>query len=587
MGTAYSQESFFKRITGRQAQYIQRRSLYDAQRDVIVELTRPDLVAGQTGEKAEGAFEGSKIIEGSAPHALRIWSRGFRSNLLSRREPWFRERAKEPDRNTGVTFDGNDEVNQYQQDLADHLRAVYRRSNYYDKIGGFILDGGSIGSPVMLYQKDLAQDRMICRNPDYASVWLDKDIFGLDNALHVRHMWTALEAEQMFGKDQLTPPVQRQLENGEHYTKTPYLQVIYSAGDEIYKNLPDNEDVPQTHPWLEHYICESASGPPEEKLLKPKNFGPGYFTRPWSSWHTDRLDHESYSRTMAWWAIYDVRGSNGMWEALFGEAELSLKPPIWALGSYRGQLDLSPAGDNWAQNAQEYATPPMFLDRKTSYSTGMDFADRLQASVRRHFHYDFFMAVNQIIMSKNQPETAFGLRRAQAENGVQLVDEIESAEQQVLGHGHDVMLASEIMAEPAYPWGRLPEPPPIMQEFSDGNVDVEFIGRLSMLEVNNRRVQRFFSGVEMALAVQPLDETAAQLKVRWPDELERVLEAENFEQAGIRSQEEYDELVETLTQRATRQELAENAPKMAKAAKDLQKQTEEGSPLAALTGGGV
>lgn len=584
MQTAYSLQGLYKRIEGRQSQYEDRRSPVDKRRDLIVELLRSDLVRGQVGEKDEGGFECQSIVEGSGPHALRVWARGFRSNLISRKMPWFREKAKEPDPAFGVTFDGDDEVNRWQQDLADHMSAIYRRSNYYDVIGRFILDGGSVGSPVMLFQYHLPEDRIVCRVPDYASVWLDKNIFGEDNCLHVRHEYNALQAEEMFGYDQLPQAIQQQLRNGEHYSKTKYLQCIYGAGDRIYKDLPNGETVAQTHPWLEHFICESASGPQEEKVLIPLNQGPGYFARPFASWHTDRNDHEVYSKTMAWQAICDLQGNNAIWEALYGEAELALQPPILAMENWRGRLDFAPRGENYARNDQEYERPPMHIERNSGYQIGLDFADRLAANCRRHFHYDFFMAINQIIASKNQPETAFGLRRAQAENGIQLVEQIESAEQQVLGHTHDVLIAYERMAEPAYPWGRLPEPPEILQRYSDGQIDVEFIGPLSMMEINNRRVERFYRGLQLALGLADLDPMAAKYKIKWDEELENVLEAENFDQTSIRSQEQYEALLQDMEQKAIQQQLAENLPKLAQGAKALQGKTEKGSPLALLTG---
>jgi hypothetical protein len=581
IATAYSFENLHRRIKRRHEQYVKRRDLYDKQRDAIVEVLRPDLVSGQVGQKAEGAFEGSAIVEGTGPHALRVWARGFRANLISRKLPWFRERVKDPPWWAGVSFDGNDEVNRYQQDLADHMSAIYRRSNYYDVTGRFILDGGSIGSPAMLFQNDLVRDRMICRVPDYASVWFDKDIFDEDNCIHVKYQWSALQVEEMFGKDQLPQTVQKQLEQGNHHEKSNYLQVIYGAGDPIYQDLP--EPVLLTHPWMEHFICLDVSGQLEEVLLKPKNQGGGYFTRPWSSWHTDRNDHEVYSRTMAWWAIYDIRGANAMWEALFGEAELSLRPATWARDTLQGLLDLGPAGENYARTSQEYEQPPVHLERKTRYDVAIDFTNQLGTSCRRWFHYKFFMAINEIIQSKTQPETAFGLYRAQAENGLQLVEEIESAEQQVLGHTHDVFMDHEIRAAPAYPWGRLPKPPDILLEYADGKVDVEFIGPLSMMEVNNRHVDRFYRAMEPA---QIIFENAPETryKLRWADILEELVEAENLRQDHIVPDDEFQQVVEGVRQRALQQEVAEMAPKLAQAAKALGSETEKGSPMAALMG---
>ena len=60
------------------------------------------------------------------------------------------------------------------------------------------------------------------------------------------------------------------------------------------------------------------------------------------------------------------------------------------------------------------------------------------------------------------------------------------------------------------------------------------------------------------------------------------MEAGNFPQAGIVPQEEYEAYVQAVEQRLKQAEVAENAPKLAKAAKDLQAKTEKGSPLSIM-----
>ncbi len=455
------------------------------------------------------------------------------------------------------------------------------RSNYYDVMPEFTLNGGTVGSPVMLYEQDIANDRIVCRVPDYAACWLDRDVFGYDNAVHVLHEWTALEAAQFFREAGLPRTVKDQLDNGQHYVKSQYLQVIYGAGDRIYQGLKDA--MPQTHPWLEHFICLSAAGEEEEKVLKPRHKGPGYFTRPFSTWHYHRNGHEIYGRTMAWWAIYDIKGCNAMWEALFGEAELSIKPPTWALKSLQGMLDLSPGGANWARTEGEYASPPMHLERRARYDVAVDFADRLADSIRRHFHYDLFMMINQIMASKAQPETAFGLMRAEAEKTGQLAPQVETYENQVLSHTHTVFMDFERMADPAYPWGRLPEPPPIVQQYSDGNIDVEFIGLLSMAMQRDRhsmKTLRALGGAELFFTANP----EVVQKIRWSQALERFLEAEDFAQADLVPEEEYQAMIEAMRQRAMQQELAEAMPKVTQGVKNLQSATEKDSPMAAMAG---
>jgi hypothetical protein len=580
---AYSGQKLFERIIARQKDYERRRELYDKQADVICELFRYDLVKGQAGQKNEGAFEHAQIIEGTAPYAAQVWNRAFTAGTVSRKDEWFHQKLKEPPRWTGVRFKGNDQVNEYLQDIDDVISDMYARSNFYDIIGQYYLDGGTVGSPVMLREYDPIEDRVICKVPDYASRYLDKDIFGRDNCLHVKWRWNALQSAEFFGKDRLPLNVKKQLENGEHYNETEYIQCIYGAGDPILDELPGGDKIPQTHPWLEYFICPSAL-PAEQHTIKPKNKGPGYWTRPFSSWHYHRNWHEVYGRSMAWFAVWDVRGANAFWEALFGEAELSVAPPTWAMQTLRGLLDFAPRGQNWARDVQEYQNPPVFLDRKTRWSPAIEFADRLKSAVERHFHNQLIMMVNQIMFQRNQPETAYGLMKADAERIDQLLPQIETAENQVLRDNHDSFMEIARQKEPAYPWGALPEPPAIVQDFSDGEVDVEFIGNLSRAQNYTRTVTNFYKNIgisELVFNVQP--ETIN--KIRWPEALERVLEAGNFPQADLVPDEEYEAIVQASRQRAMQQQMAENAPKLAQAVKNMQGKTEKDSPMAMMQQG--
>ena len=581
-GQAYSTLAFSKRMVNRHSEYVTRRRLTDDQNDVIAELFRPDLVRGLVGQKIEGAFSSPKIVESTGPHAAMVWARGFTGNMVSRKSQWYREKLKEPPRQTGVTFKGNDEVEQYIQDVDDHLTDVYRRSTFHDVILQYALDGGTTSSPVMLRERDILNDRIICKVPDYSQRWLDKDIFGRDNALHVIWEWNALQAAEFFGKDNLPQQIKTQLGNGDHYTKSQYLQAIYPAGDPIFDDLPKGGEIKATHPWMEYFICMADTDSTNLKILKPLNKGPGYFTRPFSTWHYWRNWHEVYGRSMAWWAVYDVKGSNKHWQALFGEADLALRPPTWAMARLQGIMSLGPAGQNFADSEEEYARPPMFLERKTHYQVAMDFADRLAFAIKRHFHNDLFMGANVIAETKDQPESVYAHWLMESERNVQLLPQVETFENQFLRDNHEAFIEIERTAEPAYPWGRLPKPPDIVLEFGSGDDDVEFIGKLSMAQQRDITLSRYFQNIGMSEILFKYKPILVE-KIKWGQAYEKILEAGNFPASDIFSEEEYDAIVQATNQRLIQAELAENQLKQSQAAKNLQGKTEEDSPLNQLT----
>ena len=581
-GIAYKIQTFRQRIVKRHGSMKDDRRPFDIQVKEIKELYRPDLVRGEVGKQVKGGFGSPKIIEGTAPHAAIVWQRGFYGGMVSRKSDWFRDRLIEPPYNTGVVFKGNDEVNQYLQHVDEHMRGVYRRSNFYDVQPSFVLDGGTTGSPVMLRERDYENDRIVCKVPDCEARWLSKDIFGYDNVLHVEWEWDCLQALEFFNEDDLPKVVRTALTNGNHYQKFKYLQVIYPSYDKIFDDLPKGEEQNITHPWMEYFICLDASEGEDENILRPKKRGNGYFTRPFSTWHYWRNWHESYGKSMAWWAIYDVKGNNKYWEAIFGEADLSLKPPTWAMGALKGLLQLGPAGENYAVDENDYKNPPQFIERPTRWQAAMEFADRLAASQKRHFHNDIFMGATDLAMNRNQPETAYGHWLMESERNVQLLPMVETYENQTLKDNHEAFIESEIMAEPAYPWGRLPEPPDIVKEYSPkGGNDVEFIGTLSRAQERDVVLGRFLKGVGVSEMLYDFKPELVE-KIDWSQSYERVMEGIGWPQGEIVPEEDFRKILDGIRQRQAQAELAEQAPKLAQAAKALQGKTEEGSPLKEL-----
>jgi hypothetical protein len=581
-GIAYKTQALERRMVNRHSDLVTRRNRYDDQADVICEVLRPDLVKGKVGEKDEGGFASSKIVEGTGPHAVQVWQRGFYGNMVSRKSDWFRDRLMDPPKWTGVTFTGNDEVNTYLQDVDDHLRAVYRRSNFYDVMPNYVMDGGTVGSPVMLRERDYEHDRIICKVPDYSQRWIDKDIFGYDNCLHVEWRWNVLQILEYFDEDDLPQNIKIAITNGTHYQKFNFLQVVYPAGDRIFDDL----NVRVTHPWMEFFIPLDCNEH-ERKVLTPRKRGKGYFRRPFSTWHYWRNWHETYGKSMGWWAIYDVKGNSAHWEALFGEAEMAVRPPVWAMGTLRGLLDISPNGQMYARDTDEYERPPQFLERKTRYQVAIDFADRLSNAIKRHFHNDLFMGTNMLEMGRNQPETAYGLWLMQSERHVQLLPQVETYENQVLKDNHESFIEMEIRAEPAYPWGRLPEPPDIVKEHAqymeNESSEVEFIGQLSIAQERDVTIGRFLKSIGISEMLYQFKSELVD-KVKWSQAYEKILEANNFPQGDIVPEDEYQALLDAMNQRVQQAELAEQAPKVAQAVKSLQGKTEETSPLAALAG---
>jgi len=167
--TSYGQQSLYERVMGRQSQLESKRTPWDSQRQAIAEAFRADLTDESLTGIDEGAFRGEDIIEGSGPYAAGVMARCFQGSLCGPSINWIRHVTSQ------LELKGNDVLNKWLQDFDDHMRATYRKSNFYDVMPSYTLDGVTVGTPVVIIEEDVNNGINICTVPHYTEnyLWLD------------------------------------------------------------------------------------------------------------------------------------------------------------------------------------------------------------------------------------------------------------------------------------------------------------------------------------------------------------------------------------------------------------------------------
>lgn len=571
--TAYKEKNLFDRIIDRHGQLVKLRAPFDPARKTIVEHFRTDLTL-TTDE--DGNFLGSDIIEGSGPWYLAVMARGFQGSLVGPSIEWLRYHMRERD------FKGVDEVNQWLQEFEEQMYWAYRNSNYYDILPSFITDGLSIGSPVTIADEDAGSGKVIYTIPHYTENYLSKNWLGKDDTYHREYEMTAMQAAKMFDKESLSDALQLELKQGNHYNKHKFIMAIYSEDDDIFNDLkPEDKKYKPDRPWPQFYIEKNADTLKKKPLPVKKGritlIKDGYWSKPFSAWHYHRNPHETYARTPAWSALSDVKGNEALWSTLYEAAEGEVRPAMMAMANQKGLLHLMPGGTTWAQTKDDYNQPPFPIRKDIKYPFGMDFADRVETKIERHFHTRLFQMIDKYNREHKQPPTAYQIFQMQGENAGQLGPAVQSFEGGLLKTNDDRMIEIEGRA------GRLPPPPDVVLEYSGGEVDPQFTGPLAMAQKMFLGVQRVHNGLAGA---DPIFE-------RWPETkykvkasmlVEKVLEDLNFPQDCIVPEDEYQEYLAVLAQQEQEDRQLEQAERIAKAIPSVSKDVEPNSPLAALTG---
>lgn len=561
--TAYKAKNLWERIIDRQGRLESIRAPWDSPTTSIADLTRHDLTT-DTDEK--GVFVGSKVIEGTPAHAARIMTHGLIGNMVSAKITWIKYGMPE------TFLRGDDEINQWLNQLEEHMYSVYERSNYYSVLPRFGLDGITVGSPVMIIEEDEGEGTIHCVVPHYTERYLFQDMYGNDGGLHLKKKMSVLNLVERFGKDNCGAAVKKELENGNHWQESKVLQVIYRSDDEIFDDLEDKEFKPKG-PWVQYYIKTKVEGEEEQKPLQMKP----YRAKPFTAWHFERNEHEHYARTPSWYAYYDITRGQAIHKTRLQTYEKAAWPPKIAMRHLKNRLHLAPGGFSWVDKIEDLDAVKS-IDEKMNLLASKEIATDYDEAIKRWYHYRLFMMLNQMQMDDKSPPTAFQIFHTLGEKSVLIGPAVDSVERNILKPIDDRFLEIEDYA------GRLPPPPDKFFELSEKRtVEPEFVGPLSQsqrLYLTHRRV------LENIEAIRPIIDMAPEVKYkyRWDVMAEKVSEQGGLWQECIVPQDEYRKFIEELAREEDEDRQLEKAERVAKMVPSVSKDVEPNSPIAALTG---
>jgi hypothetical protein len=565
--TAWKDKNLYDRITDRQKKLEKQKGYWEPQLEDIAEFTRPDLTAEVDDQ---GKFVGSSIYEGTPVWAARTMARGFQGNMVSQSVEWLRHAMPE------LFFKGNDEVNKWLQAITEHMLSVYKRSNYYSVLPQHTLSGITIGSPILIAEEDLKTSDINCIIPHYKENYISRNWLGEDDVYHRKFKKSAKEAARIFNKDDLSLALQNALKQGNHYQEFEFIRAIYAYDDAIFDDLNDKDvEFTPNRPWMAYYIQVETDV--DKKKPLPSDESPGYFSKPFSSWHYYRNEHETYARTPAWMAIYDIKMGQQMWKTLLESAHKTVNPALWVMANMKGRLRTMPGARNWVERAEDYDRPPVPVQEKFDYNIGKDIHESTQKAIERHFHIDLFKMLTRLIDERKAPPTATQILGMEGEQAVLLSAGVESYERDLLNPVDDRFMEIEGRSF------RLPEPPEIVLEYSEGRIDPEFIGPLSQTQKLHYTVRKIHNALGAAEPIFAMFPNSIH-KVKPEILIEKILEGVGLPQDAIRSNDDYYKLVDAIMQAQAEAEAIESGKTIAEGVSKLQGPTDATSPLAAIAG---
>ena len=581
----YEEKGIVDRIIDRQKHMETIRQPWESDCDNICEMFRPDMVKfANKDSDSLNKILGAKIYEGTGPWAMGLMSDGIQGHLVSRSNEWFRYGMDQRQ------FKGIDEVNAWLQALEEHMYSVYRKSNFYDALSPFCRTGVSVGSPVMIPEQDKLSNKINCIVPHPAERYFMQSALGETNVLHLKSDWSIRNAVQEFGKESFSQSVRNNYENGHDEQKVTIIRAIYFHMDSIFRDLPKFEhkqddlsteqDEPAiafnkpNKPWMSFYVEQNAEGDMNEGTKKPLRVE-GYWTKPDIGWHYEKDMSEVYARTPSWYAYWDVKSMSANRKTMLMSGQRQVEPAWWVPSSLRGEFKSYPKGVNWYDPAQA-KDKPVPLQENTNITQSIELENRMAKCVERWFHVPMWHMLTRWAEEQKAPPTATQVIEMAGEKavllGVRMGRFFTTLEQ-----ADDRFIDIEQRA------GRLPEPPDIVLEFSNGRVTPEFIGPLAQIQKQYhslRRVQTVLAAADPVFALDPM----VRHKIKAEVVMEHLLEENKFYQDAIRSDDEYKELLAAIAQKQAIAEGVQMGTEVAKAVPSVSKDVEPNSPLALIAG---
>ncbi len=188
--TVWSDRTLYDRIYDRWHEKDTDYAKVNNNRDVITHYFRSDEIV-DTDE--QGRLVGKAIYNGSSSWYSRMMATGFQGSLVSKNIPWIRYQMD------AFELKGIDPLDQWLQDIKDHMADAYQRSNFYDVQPQFTHDGVTTGSPVLFGEEDILTQRTMWMPQHYKTVRLFYDKWNqVEGIITQDKEWTAKKIMDTF-----------------------------------------------------------------------------------------------------------------------------------------------------------------------------------------------------------------------------------------------------------------------------------------------------------------------------------------------------------------------------------------------------
>jgi hypothetical protein len=553
--------------------------LWDEEIEFVAYTMRP-VRYYQNYQWQQGTRVGTTVYDGTAMSALNLMADGFQGYLVGRALRWLALRLPHPVEFSRTslmrTFNGKrmdqiPEIRQYLTFKEEVMYSAFQRSNFYDCLGRWIRDCGTIGTSWLMQEEEIGRGTIAFHVLHPRQCFIGENCYDRVDTVFREYRLSLRKMVQKWGEEVLSgePEMDRQ------YRTNPYVEYdivhaiyprddiqMYQAGPGKWKPKLDKKNKPYASMWV-------LKG--KKKLLEES----GFDTLPIHTWRWDTNTGETYGWGPTTEALVDVITGNQLSKDMMIASQMQAQPMWNVPEEMRGEVSIRPRALNYFKDPARIMSA---IENKAKLPWAKEREDMVKAAIRDHYHVDFFMMLSRAAF-ENIQLTATQVLEMTGEKAVVLGPKIGRWESEGLDQVVDNVDAIETAA------GRMPDPPQVLLDVAAGkSIQVDYIGPLAMAQKAMFKRQGITSALETA---KPWFEIFPESKlVVKPDKaVRKILEDdEHFPNDAIRTDEEYQAETEKVNQQIAQQQQLAVADRMAQHAPGLTKAPEPGSPMEQVMG---
>lgn len=357
-----------KYLLERHQELVLRRSDHDGVFQEIKELVRPDTSDFVSTSVSRPGDARRKIFDGTAPWALEQLASGLHSHLSSPVDVWFMIGV------AGVPYSQlSFRAKSWLEKVTDTIYAHYSSpdANFATAFHEAYMDVSGPGTAVVHQWLSPETNRLRFRAHALGDCWIDEDDEGRVDTVHIAHKWTVRQVEKMFGQ------LPEKLAKKKPDEKVVVLHMVYPRSD---SDRRPGSPLPRDKRFASCYVCKDT-----QELLNESGFD--FFPFHVGRW--SKLAGETYGRSPALSVLPEIRMVNAMSKTMIVAAQKMVDPPLMVEDDgYLLPVRTTPGSLNMRRPGAEPILP---LPTAQRIDVGIEMIEQRRETIRRGFFVDWLV----------------------------------------------------------------------------------------------------------------------------------------------------------------------------------------------------